>query len=147
MIIHDKRQTYRWDTGEPDGFIHQYLHERCDFTGIILEGPHVELHAYPKYRLDYENQDPGFGCGDEFEFGRKYDIDVGLFLGDSYAIQWDAELEFLELVLEKQSSFAEALREVRVATAIRLIEAGEITPDQLSGAEESDFVIGPVGDD
>lgn len=130
-------------TGKPDGTHRIWKETRCDFSGRVVrscEDPN--LCAYEcRIDLDYEDQDPCFGSGgEEYAFGQKYKVDTYAFLNDGYVIycNWEDDdysatmKEFMK-ALKEHETFAAALRSMRVATAIKLIESGEIKAEDLRG--------------
>jgi len=130
MKIFTKKTTYNQNTGDPDGFRFVYSLDRCDFTGKELDSDYPEEGtAYPKFKLDYEDDDPMWGCGDgEREFGMKYSISMAEFLSDPYAFESEAE-ETMTIA----GPFGLEFRAMRIETATRLLEAGEIHPEELHG--------------
>jgi hypothetical protein len=145
------KQVQRFDpvTGKPI-MRKSYAETRCDFTGQVLDGGDDQYCSYP---LNYEDYDPCFGAdGEEYDFGQKHGIEMFEFLSGEYhfasvgggdGVEHYAEAQMMEEALKgatkKKSewyrcfTFDSMCRHARIRTAQRLIDAGEIKPEDLIG--------------
>lgn len=144
MYIFELANKFDPDTGKPIQ-VKKFKELRCDFTGELMgysaAGVDYE-NEYASYNLDYADHDPCFGaCGEEFEFGQKYNVYMFTFLSNTYHFINDyghqeryGDLEMMQKYLKEEDgpkTFADMCRASRIATATRLIEEKVITPNQL----------------
>ena len=137
MIIYDKCTRYSEISGEPyESYIFKEI--RCDFYGVVI-GEDTDFHYEPSILFDYQDSDPCFGSdGEEFDFGKKYNIPMFAFLNSEYHFLSDyynskfANVDMMRYHLANgDMSFENMCRVSRIETAIKLIESGVITPRQL----------------
>lgn len=79
MKIYCNVPKFNSKTGKLDGSTREWKETRCDFSGNIVESADDEsLNAYHcQYKLDYNDNDPCMGSGGiEYEFGKKYKVDM-----------------------------------------------------------------------
>jgi hypothetical protein len=139
MIIFETKPLYSQTTGKLIGNSKVGYGHRCDFCGAALW--EQDYSPYCRYMLDYESSDPCMGSdGDEYEFGKKYDIDMHQFLYGAYAFcaapDFECEAEFFKWYVAKMAdqnlnTLEGALREVRVMTADKLLTDGTIKAEDL----------------
>lgn len=139
MELYKDEPNFDPRTGKPNGTRRVWKETRCDFTGKVVASCDDENRsAYEcKIDLNYGDEDPCYGSGgDEYAFGRKHKIDVYAFLNDGYVIlhDWETDASAMKdfmMALREHETFAVALRSMRIATAQRLIDSGEIKADYL----------------
>jgi hypothetical protein len=140
MKIYKTEPRFNPKTGKPIKPERIWKETRCDFSGKVVESSEIQYFTtyYCMYYLDYNSQDACMGSGgDEYEFGQKYKVDMFIFLSEPYVIynntmpRESEEKKFLK-ALSKYESLDGALRDMRVKTAKKLIESGEISEDSLS---------------
>ena len=142
MKIYHQVTRYRSSTGKP--YLRWEFKEiRCDFSGRVIDED-LNSHSYPNYNLQYDDQDPCFGSGgDEYHFGQEYGVDMFEFLSGTYHfitgsynedgeyVDYNACVEMMKSLINKNISFDAMCRASRIKTAIKLIKEGTILPEQL----------------
>jgi len=138
MHIYEKRLQYDVNTGKPGVSGWVKVGSRCDFTGILLEDSvDPEGLPYPTYILDYGDNDPMFGVGDEERrFEEEFEVATHVFLLEPYEVSYDSCLELVTEAAKKKVDFSSVLRDSRIRTARKLIESGEIKPENLNGFDD-----------
>ena len=141
MEIYREEQRFDHKTGKPKGTEKVWKETRCDFSGKVVASSEREDYPayYCKFILDYETQDPCMGSGgNEFEFGEKHKVEMFQFLNQPYVIYHDSATtgesempKFLKWAA-KQETLDGALRDMRVATAEKLIAEGLVKGSELS---------------
>jgi hypothetical protein len=131
--IYEKVTKYRSDNGKPYS-TWEFKEYRCDFTGaVISEDENTD--SYPHYKLDYAEQDPCFGSGgDEYDFGKKFKINVYEFLSGTYhfiTIEQNACFDMMKHLIDYKMDFADMCRYSRIKTACKLIGDELIESEQL----------------
>jgi hypothetical protein len=144
MKIYKNEQRFDSKTGKPNGFERVWWETRCDFSGRIVDASDENPAEgdWPAYyytiNIDYGDQDPCHGSGgDEYDFGRTHNVDMFQFLSEEFVVfdHWNdgSEMPAFLAALAGQESLGQALRDMRVATARRLIQEGAIVAEGLTG--------------
>lgn len=140
MKIYQKTTKFNSNTGEPYS-TWKFKELRCDFSGNVIDIDEDGC-SYPNYILQYEEEDPCFGSdGDEYDFGEKYDISMHEFLSDEYNFLFNSYngynacnimiKHYINDYPSRDFDFARMCRVSRIKTAIKLIEDGIVTAEQL----------------
>lgn len=131
MKIYNKAPIYDIRTGKLKGEEMVADHICCDFTGAL-----VDIGDAPTIYIDYHYVDPCFGSdGAEYDFGKKYKLDMHEFLSQPYDFaNWTVYEMFLSMLVQHKNdeTFDIALRNMRMKTAQGMIERGQIEPWELS---------------
>ena len=135
MVIYKMTKRFDPQTGTPLPDKATASHYRCDFTGLAMDEDCDPMDMpYPRYDLAYGDQDPCFGSGgDEFKLSKDFKMDVYSFLAQPYTISLNAEEAFVAWAAENRLTVSNAFRQARAETARRLLDAGEVTVEQLGG--------------
>lgn len=133
MHIYHQVTRYDSDSGAPI-LVWRLKEIRCDFTGEIID----DYNSNPCYELNYNGQNPFGSIDGERIFGMKYSIPLNEFLSARYHFanskdKNDACSQMMRLLINKEyiCGFGDMCRYSRIQTAIRLIDDGTITPEQL----------------
>jgi len=135
MRVWFTKKRFNPETGEPHT-IRAAEYKRCDLTGIqFFEWTDPDILPYPpRIICDYGSTDPCFGSGgDEFEFGKKHDIDMHKFLGEPFHIALSRSGALVKEAARRNMDIAFALRTFRLETAKKLLEEGRVLACQLTG--------------
>ena len=141
MLVYAEKPRFNVNTGKSAGTCKVPVRCLCDVCGEILEvleddGCQPELTIV----VDYGGMDPCFGSGNrEYRFGRKYGINVGVFLSSpfmSHNLYNESDIPCDKVLAEEiklTGSLADAIRSLKLQTAERLIESGTLNPGELDG--------------
>ena len=135
MKIYKKEMRYDERTGKPKGEEIFLDHICCDFTGARIDPGDA-----PTIYIDFHHIDQCFGSdGEEYDFGKRYGIDMRQFLDQAYDFaNWEVYEMFMKLLFQhKNQNFDIALRSIRMNTAKAMLEGGRVQPWQLDGDEEN----------
>lgn len=139
MEIYREVPKFSQKTGKPAGTRKQWFETRCDVTGEVVRSTEDEnSECYGMIGLVYGYSDPCFGSsGAEFELSEK-GVDMYDFLQQPYVFasesgQYKSKVMATLLKAIKENACIDgALRALRTATALRLIEEGVVDGKQFS---------------
>src|SRR5580693_5494039 len=132
MYLYKAEDRYDTKTGKKISTKYEQCGVICDFTGEYAE---FFEELGPTFEIDYNSIDSNAGCGEgEFEFAKKYKVDIYVFLFDapfSFKEEEINGLTVMERILKTAKTegfdnmyFDQLFRWCRIRTADKLLTEG-----------------------